>query len=469
MNYYRTDRLEPPHGMSEQSWQEELDFYNISSPTPKLSEGEQDNVEDLYHGFRKKMWLFFENPESSIWAKAYSFVSLSVVLLASANFVVDSLPELRVTSDSSDYWNNVVSIVEAFCIIFSSVEVAVRFALSMQKSLFFKDSLNIIDVASVLPWYIDLVLLRSNFSGLVVLRVVRLIKIFRIFRIGRYSEGLRILIYTIRQSKSELGVLFLMLAIAVVLYGSILHLSEFSDCLGKDPPEYCEDRKNFESIPKSMWWAVVTLTTVGYGDVIPQTGTGKFFASLCVVTGVLMLSGPISVLSNTFGYRYEEMRKSRKKKQTLEIERRNMLLLEAARGKLAFGKLIKNMLQEEVNYEAYEKLVRGVFEKIDRDNSRILEKHELKEALQLLGLNLSDEGVEMFLTEYDADGDGYLNPTEFLLFATSVALDSDDTLNEDMQAMLQTVMERHGKDLGLIEQSNQTVQKAKKNQVIPTD
>ncbi|EKX42157.1 hypothetical protein GUITHDRAFT_41520, partial [Guillardia theta CCMP2712] len=312
MNYYRTDRLEPPHGISEQSWQEELDFYNISIPVDKLTEKEAElKVEDLYHGYRKTLWLFLENPESSKWARMYSLVSLSVVLLASVNFIVDSLPELReVGSATSDYWNNVVSSVEAFCIIFSTVEVAARFANSMQKSSFFKESLNIIDVASVLPWYIDLILLSSNFSGLVVLRVVRLIKIFRIFRIGRYSEGLRILIYTIHQSKSELSVLFLMLAIGVVLYGSILHLTEFS-----------ESRRNFESIPKSMWWAVVTLTTVGYGDVVPETGVGKFFASCCVVTGVLMLSGPISVLSTTFGHRYDEMRKFRKKKQELESEK----------------------------------------------------------------------------------------------------------------------------------------------------
>ena len=471
MNYYRTDRLEPPHGISEQSWKEELDFYNISIPVDKLNEKEVElKVEDLYHGYRKTLWLFLENPDSSIWARMYSLVSLSVVLLASVNFIVDSLPELReVGSATSDYWNNVVSSVEEFCVIFSTIEVAARFANSMQKSSFFRESLNIIDVASVLPWYIDLILLSSNFSGLVVLRVVRLIKIFRIFRIGRYSEGLRILIYTIHQSKSELSVLFLMLAIGVVLYGSILHLTEFSECLVLDPPDHCEARRNFESIPKSMWWAVVTLTTVGYGDVVPETGVGKFFASCCVVTGVLMLSGPISVLSTTFGHRYDEMRKLRKKKQELESEKRNMLMLEAVRGKIAFGKLIKNMLQEDVSHDSYEKLVRSVFEKIDHDNSRILEKKELKEALLLLGLNISDEGVEMFLAEYDVDGDGYLNPTEFLLFATSVALDSDDSLNEEMQKMLRTVIDRHGKNLGLVEASHGASAKFKVNQVVPAD
>lgn len=194
--------------------------------------------------------------------------------------------------------------------------------------MFVKDIMNIIDIVAILPYFITLATRdedskemdknKDNFEqeedtnksmSLAILRVVRLVRVFRIFKLSRHSKGLQILGQTLKASMRELGLLIFFLFIGVILFSSVspenvniyriyLQAVYFAEVDSVDP------KSQFNSIPDAFWWAVVTMTTVGYGDMRPVTVAGKFVGALCAITGVLGIALPVPVIVSNFNYFY---------------------------------------------------------------------------------------------------------------------------------------------------------------------
>lgn len=190
--------------------------------------------------------------------------------------------------------------METLCICWFSFELLVRLLACPSKAVFFKNVMNLIDFVAILPYFVALgtELARQRGVGqpamsLAILRVIRLVRVFRIFKLSRHSKGLQILGQTLRASMRELGLLIFFLFIGVVLFSSAVYFAE-------------ADRvdTHFTSIPESFWWAVVTMTTVGYGDMVPVTVGGKIVGSLCAIAGVLTISLPVPVIVSNFSYFY---------------------------------------------------------------------------------------------------------------------------------------------------------------------
>lgn len=166
--------------------------------------------------------------------------------------------------------------------------------------------MNSIDLCAIVPYFITLgtvltedkqaeeaaivVQLRASVLGasgqdkgasLAMLRVIRLVRVFRIFKLSRHSKGLQILGLTLKSSIRELGLLVFFLLIGIILFSSAVYYAESGS-----------ERSNFKSIPDAFWWALVTMTTVGYGDMVPLSFWGKIVGSLCAIAGVLTLALP---------------------------------------------------------------------------------------------------------------------------------------------------------------------------------
>jgi len=150
----------------------------------------------------------------------------------------------------------------------------------------------------VVPYYVTFINVVSTMScasakssaSLAFLRVIRLV---RVLKLTKHSVGLQVLIMTVRASSEELGLFLVILLVCMLVYSSIIYYAE----LGVDGSQ-------INSIPDAFWWAIITMTTVGYGDKVPVGYAGKLIGAACAITGVLTLAMPVPIITGHFNRFY---------------------------------------------------------------------------------------------------------------------------------------------------------------------
>ncbi|NWH81108.1 KCNA4 protein, partial [Piaya cayana] len=341
--YYQSGgRLKRPVNVPFDIFTEEVKFYQLGEEAMlKFREDEgfvKEEEEKVLpeNEFKKQVWLLFEYPESSSPARGIAIVSVLVILISIVIFCLETLPEFRddkefvmslslgkslsnesLHLDAGEHtiFNDPFFIVETVCIIWFSFEFTVRCFACPSKAQFFKNIMNIIDIVSILPYFITLGTDLAQEQGsngqqamsFAILRIIRLVRVFRIFKLSRHSKGLQILGHTLRASMRELGLLIFFLFIGVILFSSAVYFAEAD-----------EPATHFQSIPDAFWWAVVTMTTVGYGDMKPITVGGKIVGSLCAIAGVLTIALPVPVIVSNFNYFYHRETENEEQTQLMQ-------------------------------------------------------------------------------------------------------------------------------------------------------
>lgn len=210
--------------------------------------------------------------------------------------------------------------IECLCNAWFTFEFFVRFIACPNKCDFVKSSVNIIDYVATLSFYIDLILAKfaKHLENADILEFFSIIRIMRLFKLTRHSSGLKILIQTFRASAKELTLLVFFLVLGIVIFASLVYYAERIQA----NPE-----NNFHSIPLGLWWALVTMTTVGYGDMVPKTYVGMFVGALCALAGVLTIALPVPVIVSNFAMYYSHTQARAK----LPKKRRRVLPVEQPR------------------------------------------------------------------------------------------------------------------------------------------
>jgi hypothetical protein len=158
--------------------------------------------------------------------------------------------------------------------------------------------MGLIDLFALLPDYIHLIMVTIdptlvNSSSAKIITILKITRILRIFRLVRHVPGLWILIYTLKASLQELFLMVAFLCVGMLIFSSLIY--------------YADDRKTFTSIPHSFWWALITMTTVGYGDMYPVTEWGYVIGSLTAMSGLLMIGFSVPILVNNFIMYYQHV------------------------------------------------------------------------------------------------------------------------------------------------------------------
>ena len=207
--------------------------------------------------------------------------------------------------------------IHVICIIFFTTDLLLRFIACPKRRTFFKNFLNLVDLIIVVAMWIafiiestnaDLTFHRSLLWTYLVAKGFIILRLLRLFRLAKHVSGLKVLYLSMKASLQELGLLLLVFLITTSLFGSIIFYAEFFH------------PSHFDSVPIAIWWAIITLTTVGYGDYYPTTPAGYVVGAMCSVCGLLLLSMPIAIIATNFNNYYNK-NKTRQK----QLKRKNDL------------------------------------------------------------------------------------------------------------------------------------------------
>ena len=228
-----------------------------------------------------------EDPNSSTIAKVLAYISILMILLSTVTYCLETVPTVVNNSSKRIYGVNfdILFISETVVILWFTIEYILRTWSTQHRLKFVLSFMGILDLLVIVPYYVFVMFYRSHSRKVLTiaaLRLVRMVRVMRIFRLSRYSRGLSILGKTIRQSAGQLVSLLLFMLLALILWASIIYYNEYS---------YTKKGLNhgFESIPATFWFIMITMTTVGYGDVVPLSYIGKLASAMCMVSGVIIL------------------------------------------------------------------------------------------------------------------------------------------------------------------------------------
>ncbi|XP_018570831.1 potassium voltage-gated channel protein Shaw-like [Anoplophora glabripennis] len=365
LNYYRTGKLHYPTNVCGPLFEEELEFWGLDSNQvepccwstysvhrdtqatlailDKLDiDAERPSDEEVARMFgyeeayyagtltrwqrlKPKIWALFDEPYSSSSAKIVAGASVFFICVSVFSFCLKTHPEMRVKCENIKYPEDNCTephpyflTVDHFCNAWFTFELSVRLIVAPNIIEFLRSPVNIIDFTATLSFYIDMILIFEKKSQL--LDFFSIIRILRLFKLTRHSPGLKILIHTFKASAKELGLLVFFLILGIVVFASLVYYAE-----------KMQDNKDnsFKSIPEGLWWAIVTMTTVGYGDMAPKTYAGMVVGALCALAGVLTIALPVPVIVSNFSMFYSHTQARAK----LPKQRRSVLPVEQPRRK----------------------------------------------------------------------------------------------------------------------------------------
>jgi potassium voltage-gated channel Shal-related subfamily D protein len=277
LNYYRTGKLHYPKTECLTQYDEELAFFGIMPDVigdccyedyrdrkrenaerimDDKADEEENNNDIVLETLRERMWRAFENPHTSTPALVFYYVTGFFIAVSVMANVVETVPCGEIPGRNEvlacgDKYKISFFCLDTACVMIFTAEYFLRLFAAPERWKFMRSVMSVIDFVAIMPYYIGLTMSDDNeVSGAFV--TLRVFRVFRIFKFSRHSQGLRILGYTLQSCASELGFLVFSLAMAIIIFATIMF--------------YCEknvEDSNFTSIPASFWYTIVTMTTLG--------------------------------------------------------------------------------------------------------------------------------------------------------------------------------------------------------------
>lgn len=247
-----------------------------------------DSEKSALTGWRKHMNVVIFGTDT-FWGRTFDVILLIVIVLSIITVMLESVKKI-----SSVYGEPLIILEWIFTILFS-VEYLARIIASPRPLKYIFSFLGIIDFLAITPTFLNIFFHGSH--AVVVIRSIRLVRVFRIFKLARYMGGARIIYLALRASTPKIVVFLVAVLSLTCILGTFMYIFEANHNSG------------FSDIPTSIYWAIVTLTTVGYGDITPITLMGKIMSSVIMILGYGIIAVPTGIVTGEFIY--EKKSKSR--------------------------------------------------------------------------------------------------------------------------------------------------------------
>lgn len=208
--------------------------------------------------------------------KLFDIVLLVVILFSVLIVMLESIPSF------DEKYHNILNISEWTVTILFTIEYILRIICNSKPRKYIFSFFGIIDLLSTIPKYLSFFVVGSQY--ITAFRALRLLRVFRILKLVRFVGESNKLIRAVRASRTRIFIFVFFILIIAVILGTVMYLVE--------GPEH-----GFNSIPHSVYWTIVTITTVGYGDISPQTGLGQFLASLIMIIGYGVIAVPTGIIT----------------------------------------------------------------------------------------------------------------------------------------------------------------------------
>lgn len=267
--------------------------------------------------WREATIMTMSQPNYSTPAKFYSLFMAVCISAAILQLILTSFATLM----RDEAWRRGLFVLDTVVSVIFTIDYFIRFALSYDHLAFVLDLFNIVDLLSFLPYYIEIGLSATNtgVSTLKVLRVLRILRLIRIFKLSRNMQMLQMLFAALAEARRSIFILYFIVLLFAVISGSIMYFVETAFCtysesegawVYKPGVIYDEDNvaTSFQNIMDGIYWAIVTITTVGYGDYVPISWAGRFVGSIALISAVAVIALPITLVGGVFSRHYDMMK-----------------------------------------------------------------------------------------------------------------------------------------------------------------
>ena len=231
--------------------------------------------------------------------KRFDVVLLAAIIISVIGVMLDSDKKIH------ERYGSILLTIEWGFTIFFTIEYILRIYCCENKKKYILSTMGIIDLLSIIPTY--LTVFYAPIGSLIDIRIMRLIRIFRIFQLSSYLRSGHKMQIALRSSRPKIIVFILYISLIVIILGTVMYVIE-------------GQANGFENIPKSIYWAVVTLTTVGYGDVVPITTIGKTISVFIMLLGYAIIAVPTGIVSAELAKNRKDQKQLKNQDEILEKE-----------------------------------------------------------------------------------------------------------------------------------------------------
>ncbi len=230
---------------------------------------------------KPRLWKIIFEAETPA-GKAFDIAVIVAIVLSLIVAFVETVPSV------AGPFKTVLTVMEYVLTFFFTIEYVLRIYCSPKPRDYMLSFFGIVDLLATLPLYLSFIPMLSSARYMFILRAFRLIRIFRVLKLFAFINEGYLLLQSLKMSLTKIAVYFLFVLILVTIIGTLMYMVE-----GQQPGT------SFTDIPTSIYWAIVTLTTVGYGDITPTTGVGQFLSSLVMILGYTIIAVPTGIVSAT--------------------------------------------------------------------------------------------------------------------------------------------------------------------------